>query len=162
MSFYIKYDGAEGSATAAGYEKWTQARGIEFVATRAGLTGATGALAQQRSTGVAQAGPIALRQELDKSFPKLVEAMLGGKMNKKIEVVETQTVSGQQATICAYTFEDNLLTGVKQVSDETGSYVVVEIMPSKLEIKFTEYDPKDGSKKGDVAGKADVGTGKAG
>ena len=159
---FAKYDGCDGSATASGFEKWAQARSIEFVCTRSGLTGGAGALSQQRSTGVAQLGPIKIRQDLDKSFPKLAEAMLGGKMNKKIEYVETQTVGGKLAVINAYTFENNLLTGVRQVSDETGSYAEIEIMPLKMEVKFTEYDPKDGAKKGDVAGKADMSEQKAG
>ena len=161
MSF-ANYDGAEGSASASGYEKWVQTKSIDVVCTRSGLTGVTGALSQQRSTGVAQLGSIRIRQDLDKSFPKLAEAMLGGKMNKKIQYVETQTVGGKLATICAYTFENCLLTGVKQVSDETGCFAEVEFMPLKIEIKFTEYDPKDGSKKGDVAGKADMSEQKAG
>ncbi len=161
MSF-AKYDGADGSATASGYEKWVQTRSLQFVSTRSGLTGTSGALAQQRNTGMAQLGPITIRQDLDKSFPKLLEAMLGGKMNKKIEYVETQTVAGKLATVVAYTFENNLFTGVRQVSDETGSYAEIEIMPLKVECKYTEYDPKDGSKKGDVAGKADMTEQKAG
>lgn len=163
MALFCKYDGFDGSALAEGYEKWVQAKEISVASSRTSLTGQTAAAAQQRSTGTSVAGPISIRQDLDKSFPKILEAMLGGKFNKKIQAVETQTVGGKQATICEYTFEDNLFTGVKQESDGAGkSWVVVEFMPNKIEAKFTEYDPKDGSKKGDVAGKYDAGTQKAG
>jgi type VI protein secretion system component Hcp len=163
MGLFAKYDGFDGSATAEGYEKWVQAKEVNAASSRTSLTGQTGATAQQRMTGTSQLGPIKIRQDLDKSYPKILEAMLGGKLNKKIELVETQTVGGKQATICAYTFEDCLFTAVSQESDGSGkSSVVVEFMPIKIEAKFTEYDPKDGSKKGDVAGKYDGGTHKAG
>jgi type VI protein secretion system component Hcp len=163
MALFAKYDGFDGSATADGYDKWVQAKEVNAATSRTGLTGQTGAAAQQRMTGTSQLGPILIRQDLDKSFPKILEAMLGGKLNKKIELVETQTVGGKQATICAYTFEDCLFTGVTQESDGAGnSCVKVEFMPMKMEAKFTEYDPKDGSKKGDVAGKFDGSTQKAG
>jgi type VI protein secretion system component Hcp len=163
MGLFAKYDGFDGSATAEGYEKWVQAKEVKAASSRTSLTGQTGATAQQRMTGTSQLGPIEIRQDLDKSYPKILEAMLGGKLNKKIELVETQTVGGKQATICAYTFEDCLFTSVRQESDGSGkSSVVAEFMPMKIEVKFTEYDPKDGSKKGDVAGKYDGGTQKAG
>jgi type VI protein secretion system component Hcp len=163
MGLFCQYDSFEGSATAEGYEKWVQAKEVNAASSRTSLAGQTGASAQQRMTGTSQVGPITIRQDLDKSFPKILEAMLGGKLNKKIKLVETQTVGGKQATICEYTFEDNLFTSVRQESDGTGkSVVVVEFQPLKLEVKFTEYDPKDGSKKGDVAGKYDGGTQKAG
>lgn len=163
MALYAKYDGFDGSALAEGYEKWVQAKEIHVDSSRTSLTGQTGAPAQQRSTGTSVLGPIEIKQDLDKAFPKILEAMLGGKFNKKIQAVETQTVGGKQATICEYTFEDNLFTGCKHESDGAGkTWVVVQFMPNKVEAKFTEYDPKDGAKKGDVVGKYDGGTQKAG
>ena len=163
MGLFAKYDGFDGSATASGYEKWVQSKEATVASSRTALTGQTGAAAQQRMTGTSELGPVTIRQELDKAFPKILEAMLGGKLNKKIELVETQTVGGKQATICAYTFEDCLFTGVRQVSDGAAtSWAEVEFMPLKIEVKYTEYDPKDGAKKGDVAGKYDSGAQKAG
>jgi len=163
MALFAKYDGCDGSATADGYDKWVQAKDSSVASARTSLTGQTGAAAQQRMTGTSVLGPITIRQDLDKSFPKILEAMLGGKLNKKIELVETQTVGGKQATICKYTFEDCLFTGVSQESDAAGkSSVRVEFMPMKIEAQFTEYDPKDGSKKGNVDGKYDGSTQKAG
>lgn len=163
MALFAKYDGFDGSATADGYDKWVVTKMVNVSSSRTGLAGATGAIAQQRSTGSTVLGPIELTQDLDKSYPKILEGMLGGKMNKKIIVVETQTVGGKQATICEYTFEECLFTGVRHDVDEAGKAAVhIEFMPYKIEVKFTEYDAKDGSKKGDVAGKYDASTQKAG
>ena len=163
MALFAKYDGFDGSATADGYDKWVVAKMVKAATSRTGLTGQTGAVAQQRSTGTAMLGPIVIVQDLDKSFPKILEAHLGGKINKKIQLVETQSTGGKQATICEYTFKDCLFTSVTQESDGAGNALVrVEFMPYGVEAKFTEYDAKDGQKKGDVAGKYDASTQKAG
>lgn len=163
MGLFVQYDSFDGSATAKGFEKYVQAKAVSAVSTRTGLTGQAGAQAQQRMTGTAQPGPIQVVQDLDKACPKILEAMLGGKLNKKIVVCETMTVGGEQATINKYTFEDCLFTLVRQESDSAGkSSVVVEFMPMKLEQEFTEYDAKDGAKKGNVNGKFDGSTQKAG
>jgi|688.fasta_scaffold373398_2 type VI protein secretion system component Hcp len=163
MALFTKYDSVEGSSTADGFDKMVQTTSLQIKSSRTGQYEQSLAKAQQRTTGNAVMGPITITQDVDKAYPKNCENMLGGKNCKKIEVFETLTVGGKQATIMKFVFEDCLFTGVSLETDGLGkSFAKVEFQPTKMEITYTEHDTKTGDKKGDVVGKFDASLTKAG
>ncbi|MFM7040741.1 MAG: type VI secretion system tube protein Hcp [Planctomycetaceae bacterium] len=159
MAIYFKFDGADGGGTDKGYEKWIVGIKYDVLGTRQLMgAGAGGSqMAQQRTTGSTQLGPIELHGNIDKATPKIVAACLGGKIVKKVEVVETTTVGGKSELNSHYEFSDVLVTLVETVGDGRGNQNArYQLMPTKVKMKYQEIDPKDGSVKGSVEGEADV------
>lgn len=159
MAIIYKFDGMDGGSTEKGYEKWIVGTKYDILGSRQLMSGGTGGsqMAQQRTTGSTQLGPIELHANIDKAMPKIVAACLGGKIVKKVEVAETTTVGGKSELNSLYEFSDVLVTLVETVGDGRGNQTArYQLMPTKVKVKYQEIDPKDGSVKGSVEGEADV------
>ena len=87
MALFIKFDGVDGESKDKDHSKWTDLLSMSWGIHKAGA-GATG---QTRRRGVATVEDVVCTKELDKSSPKLAEAVLQGKVFPKVEIHNTAT-----------------------------------------------------------------------
>jgi type VI secretion system secreted protein Hcp len=96
MAGYIKIEGIDGESTAKGYEKWIGILSVSQSITRpigAGMSGSS----RHRST--ATLGDVVCVKEVDKSTPKLADAICEGKVFPSIELhMTTSSDSGEGRT----------------------------------------------------------------
>lgn len=96
MAGYIKIDGIDGESTAKGYDKWIDIASISQSISRPIGAGSSGS-ARHRST--ASLGDLVVVKDVDKSSPKLAEAICKGQNFKSIEVhLTTSSDSGDGRT----------------------------------------------------------------
>ncbi len=84
MAIYMKVPGADGSVTAAGYEKWIQLQSMQFgVGRYVGMD--TGNLAN-RAEGLPNFSEVTVSKETDEASHALLNDAVLGKAGKKIEI----------------------------------------------------------------------------
>ena len=159
MAVYAQFDGMDGQAMDKGYEKWCILHEYTINASRNLMAGGAAQQSQQRVTGSTQLGPIMLRKNVDKADPKLLAAALGGKIVKKVMIVETVTIGGKSEINSQYELADVLVTSIVTAGDgKSNQSSLVGLMPTGIKFKFQEIDTKDGSVKGSVEGEYDANT----
>ncbi len=148
MAAYIKFDGIDGESKAKGNEKWSDLAHFTQAIHKPG-TGATGA---QRRRGTVMLDDLQCSKVLDKSSPKIAEAVCLGKIFPKVEIhVKTSGVGTGREPFYKYELKNVMVTsynvngGSQDVPSENFSLNFEEI-----KVTYTEMDEK-GTKKGDVA-----------
>jgi type VI protein secretion system component Hcp len=81
------------------------------------MAGGAAQQSQQRVTGSTTLGPIMLLKNVDKADPKLLAACLGGKIVKKVVIVETVTIGGKSEINSQYELADVLVTSIVTAGD---------------------------------------------
>ena len=104
MALFIKFDGVDGEAKDKDHKQWSDLLSMSWGVHKAG-GGATG---QTRRRGVATVDDVNITKELDKSSPKLAEAVLTGKVFPKVEIHNTATYGEGRATL-SLPINDNLV-----------------------------------------------------
>jgi type VI secretion system secreted protein Hcp len=158
---FIKFDGVDGESKDADHDKW-----IDVLSFCQGLStpggGATGAT---RRRGAVVMEDIACSKELDKSSPKIAEAVCKGKVFPKVEIHLTSTYGGdREITYLKYELTNVMVTGYKICGQNPGGNRVnpdgtagEEEVPTEdfalnfeeIKVTYTENDSK-GKKKGNV------------
>ena len=111
-----------------------------------------GATGQTRRRGVATVDDVVITKELDKSSPKLAEAVLSGKVFPKVEIHNTATYGEGRATFLKYELKNVAITSHSISASGHGDAVPHENMSLNFEeVKktYVESDEK-GTKKGNV------------
>jgi type VI secretion system secreted protein Hcp len=147
MAAYIKFDGVDGESLAKGHEKWSDLLSFSQVVHKIG-SGATGA-ARRRGTPVME--DLQCTKLLDKSSPKLAEAVCNGKVFPKVEIhLKTASTDSSRETYYKYELKDVMVTAYN-VSGGSQDKPMESFSLNFEEIKvtYTEIDAK-GSKKGDT------------
>lgn len=149
MAIYMKFDGIDGESKDKDHDKWSDVLSFSKGIHKAGA-GATG---QSRRRGIATLEDIQVTKEVDKSSPKLSEAVLGGKVFPKVEIHNTTTY-GEGAHVTFYKIElkDVMVSSQSFSASGGGNAVPVESFSlnySEIKETYIEYDSK-GSKKGNV------------
>ena len=149
MAAYIKFADVDGEATDKDHKGWTDLLSFSQGLTQPG-SGATGAT---RGRGDVIVEDIACVKELDKSSPKIAEAVCKGKVFPKVEIhlTASYTDAGRQ-TYYAYELENVLVTSYNISGDGQGESVPTENFSlnfEKIKTTYTECGT-DGKKKGNV------------
>ena len=95
MGLFIQVDGIEGESTDSNHQKWILADSASLPVFR---SIPSGAVDQQRTKGETQLGDISVVRQLDKSSPKLFEAVALGKFNKKVTLEFTTQTGGKNGS----------------------------------------------------------------
>ena len=138
-AMYLKFDGVDGEATAAGHEGWIEILSVSESISRpdAGSTGAT------RRRGAAEFSDIEVSKLLDRTSPKLREALAQGKVYPKVEIHITRScIDAAQATYFSYELTNSMLNVVSLSGTNTASPPVEELSMNFERIKWT-YDDLD-------------------
>ena len=138
---YIKFDGIDGEATDRGHDSWINVLSISHSITRNADSSATA-----RSTGAASFSDLSVTKELDKSSPKLAEAISTGRVIPKV-VFDLTSSSG---TYLKYELKNVMITSYS-MSGSADDVPMEELSLNFEEIKmtYTEYGA-DGKSKGNV------------
>jgi type VI secretion system secreted protein Hcp len=149
MAAYIKFDGVDGECQDKDHKSWTDLLSFQQAITKPGgsSTGAT------RRRGDVILENIVCVKELDKSSPKLAEAVCNGKVFPKVEIHLTASYT-DAGRVTYYAYE---LKNVQIVSYDIGGSGQSEQVPTEtmslnfeeIKVTYTECDSK-GKKKGNV------------
>lgn len=142
---YIKFDGVDGESQAKGHEKWIELQSFnaaeaQAVARDAASGQASGKrdAATGQATGKRQHKPFVITKEVDKSSPKLAEAVAKGKVFKTVEVSDGSMT---------YTFQDCIISSI-QASPGSGGDRPMESLSlnyTKIEMSYNK-DKKDAAR----------------
>lgn len=139
---YIKFDGIDGEAKSDGHEGW-----IEIMSFNQGIhqpkPGASGST-RRRSSAVFE--DLVVTKELDKSSPKVAEAVVTGRVIPRVALDVTVATDGGEVTYYRYELTNVLVTSY-QVSMDNSDYLPMDSFSLNFEeIKVTytglEFGPK--------------------
>ena len=149
MAAYIKFDGVDGESQDKDHKNWSDLQSFSQTVHKPG-SGQTGS-ARRRGDVILE--DVQCMKQLDKSSPKLAEAVCKGKVFPKVEIhVTASTTDAGRVTYYAYELKNVLVTsyqvsGVGQSeSIPTDSF---SLNFEEIKVTYTEVDSK-GSKKGNV------------
>jgi len=147
MSAYIKFDGIDGEAKEKGHDKWVEVNSVSWGVDKQVTSGEVGS---QRRRGDTKVHDITISKVVDKSSPKIFEAVANGKVFKKVEIhfTATYTDSGQ-VTYLALELENVHVTSCSIGGHGEGASETCTLNFTKIKYTYTENDEK-GSKKGNV------------
>ncbi len=149
---YFQAKDIDGSATATGFEKWCPVTEINADAFRDVQQGGFAQVSSSRMTGNTY-HKVTVKLKLDKAYPKLMKAALGGEPISDVKVAIVQTIKGKPEKITEMELKNVLLTEcrVVGVDGKPDAELVVVMMPTEAKHTFTEFDDEKGTKKGDVS-----------
>ena len=148
MAAYIKFDGVDGECLDKDHSKWSDLISFGQAIHKPGAgTGAT------RRRGDVVLEDLVVAKELDKSSPKLAEAVCKGKVFPKVEIHLTASYT-DSGRVTYYAYE---LKNVQVVSYNIGGSGQSEDVPvedmslnfEEIKVTYTENDSQ-GKKKGNV------------
>ena len=149
MAAYIKFDGIDGEALEREHKAWsdllTFGQGLHQPG--GGATGAT------RRRGDVILEDITCTKELDKSSPKIAEAVCKGKVFPKVEIHLTASYTDEgRVTYYAYELINVMVTSYNISGSGQAEDVPVEDFSlnfEEIKVTYTENDSK-GKKKGNI------------
>lgn len=146
---YIKFDGVDGESTDAGHEKWIDVLSVSHTIRRPLVRdSATGGPVR----GALEFGDIVCAKELDKSSPKLAEAICQGKVFPKVEIELTAAYGAGPVTYYRYELKNVQVTSYSLTGSTRGDPRPTEEMSlnfEEIKVTYTEYD-SSGRPKGNV------------
>jgi type VI secretion system secreted protein Hcp len=144
---FVKFDGVDGESQDRDHKDW-----INLLSFRQGqFIPSTGAVGSTRGRAGCVFEEVVLAKELDKSSPKLAEAVCKGQVFSKVTIHLTSVSLGGQVYY-AYELKNVLVTSYQI----TGS--AAEVRPTEelslnfeeIKVTYTEYDSSTGRSKGNV------------
>ena len=160
---FMTIDGIPGESQDDKHKDW-----IELASFSSSVTQSAGSAS--RSTGGAASGgradfsDVMVTKVLDKASPKIIIACATGKHIKEI-TIEFCRATGEKSKYMQYTLKDVIVTST-QISGQGGSGEIptegVSFNAGEIEWTYTEFNHKDGKKKGDVKSKWSVVENKGG
>src|SRR5260221_4086042 len=164
---YLQIDGIPGESQDDKHKDWIEV--LSFGHEIMQPVSATRSSAGGASTGRSQHGDFAFTKTVDKSSPKLYEAVSNGKHFGKAKV-EVCRAGGGQVKFLEITFEEVMISRVHLNSvDGNGNSGKADDLPTetvhlnygKIDWIYTQQKRKDGSGGGNVTAKYDLTVGKA-
>jgi len=146
MAGYIKFEGIDGEAQDKDHKNWSDIVSFSQGISQPGgsSTGAT------RRRGDVVLGDILCAKELDKSSPKLAEAVCKGKIFPKVEInLTASTTDAGRVTYYVYELKNVMInsyniSGSGQSEDVPTEEVSMNF--EEIKVTYTECDSKGGSK----------------
>ena len=149
MAAYIKFDGIEGEAKDQDHIKWTDILSFSQGLSQPG-SGATGAT---RRRGDVVLDDIIISKELDKSSPKIAEAVCKGKVFPKVEIHLTASYTDAgRVTYYAYELTNAIVTSYNISGGGQSEDVPMEDLSvnfEEIKVTYTENDA-EGKKIGNI------------
>lgn len=149
MAAYIKFDGIDGEAKDKDHDKWSDLLSFSQGMTQPG-TGMTGAT---RRRGDVIVDDVAAVKELDKSSPKIAEAVCKGKVFPKVEIHLTASIADAgRVTYYVYDLKNVLVTSYSISGSGQAEDVPTENFSlnfEEIKTTYTEFD-NAGKKQGNV------------
>jgi type VI secretion system secreted protein Hcp len=146
MALFIKFDGIEGECHDKDHKGWVDLLSYSWGLSQSGAD-ATG---QTRRRGVVSVSDLSCSKEMEKSSPKIAEAICKGKVFPKVEIHSCATYGDARATFLKYELKNVMVSSY--VSSGGSDAVPTESLSLNFEeIKntYVEYDAK-GKKMGNV------------
>ena len=148
---YIKIGDIKGEATDSGHEEWINLESMSSPIFRSVPEGVSGS---QRSRGSTTLGDIVVVKELDKSSPKLAEAVCNGTHIQEVEIVFTKDVTGSDGTTkqepyLTYKLKNVIVTSYKfhgKADNNPPPPEEFSLNYTEIEWSYTPFDPKTGAK----------------
>jgi len=149
MAAYIKFDGVDGEAQDKDHKAWS-----DLASFSQGLHQPGGAsTGPTRRRGDVIVDDIGCVKELDKSSPKIAEAVCKGKVIPKVEIhVTASTTDAGRVTYYAYELKNVLVTSYNISGSGQAEEVPTEEFSlnfEEIKVTYTECDAK-GSSKGNI------------
>ena len=138
MAIYIQIDGIDGDATHEKHVKWIDAVSLQWGVGRAITTPVGSTL--NREASEPSISEVTFTKLMDGASPYLLEEATTGTRGKnvKIHLVSTGSAADEY---CEYKLENSLISGYSIVTDGDRPMESVTINFTKVEMKFTPYDP---------------------
>jgi len=173
-SAYVKFEGVDGESKSVDHDGWSEIVSFSqpIVSPGGGATGPT----RQRGDVVLE--DIVIVKQIDKSSPKLAEAICKGKVFPKVEIHLTGPSEGStcEGTFYAYELKNVLITSYKVTGSNPLAYALISPAPDsilpysgpfivqavdapmeeislnfeEIKVTYTECDKSTGSPKGNV------------
>ena len=138
---FLKFEGVDGEATDADHDKWIDVLSIDHSVSRN-----IDSSLSTRSSGAVTFSDITVTKELDKSTPKLLEAVATGTVIPNVEFHLTSS----QGTYYAYELKNVMITSYLMSGDaDDRPTEEVTLNFEQIKMTYTEYD-SDGKSKGNV------------
>ena len=149
MAAYIKFDGVDGEAQDKDHKNWSDLASFGQSLHQPG-SGATG---PTRRRGDVILDDLTCSKELDKSSPKIAEAVCKGKVYPKVEIhLTASTTDAGRTTYYAYELKNVLVTSYNISGSGQSEDVPMEDFSlnfEEIKVTYTETDSK-GKSKGNV------------
>jgi len=163
---YIQIDGLPGEATDDKHKDWIELASYSHEMNQP--VSSTRSSAGGASSGRSQHGDFVITKYVDKSSPKLYEAVSNGKAFAKAKI-EVCRAGGSQVVFLAINFEEvmisrvqlNPVSGITNSNGDVLPTETVHLNYGKIEWVYTQQKRKDGSGGGNVTAKYDVTAGKS-
>jgi type VI secretion system secreted protein Hcp len=162
MAAFLKLGDIKGEATDTGHADWIIINSLSAPISRSIPPGARD---QQRTKGDTTLGDVVCVRQLDKSSTKLQEACASGKFFPEAEIHLCTVVKGKQEPYLKYKLADVIVTSYSFHGTASGDPLPSEEVSlgfTEVEWTYIVVDPKTGEAKGNVPGKYNPGTAKAG
>jgi type VI secretion system secreted protein Hcp len=149
MAGYIKFDGIDGEAKDKDHDKWSDILSVSQAVSKPGR-GATGPTRRRGDTIMED---IVVTKELDKSSPKIAEAVCKGKVFPKVEIHLTASYTDAgRVTYYAYELTNTQVTRYDFAGSGQSEDVPTEDLAlnfEEIKVTYTETD-SEGSEKGNI------------
>ena len=160
---YMQIDGIAGESLNDAHKDWIEVLSFDHMMHQP--TSSTRSSAGGATTGRAQHGDFEITKHVDKSSPKLYEALSTGKHFKKIKL-EACRAGGSQVKFMEITMEEVLVSSanLSSANGKTGDALPTERLSfnyGKIEWTYTQQKRTDGSGGGNVTAKYDLTAGKS-
>lgn len=160
QGWYVRYDGIDGESFDADHEAWIDLLAMSWTADQ-GDTTATSRGASRRA-GAVNVNDMVLTFEYEKASPKVLEAMLTGRVIPKLEIeMETFGAEDGGSTYLRYELTNVLVTSydVGGASDDGPPLVTASNSFEEIKVTYTGRDAR-GKPTGEVETTYNVGRGK--
>ncbi len=162
MPLFLKLGDIKGEATDQDHKDWIRMDTMDSAIMR---SIPNGAVDQQRTKGETTLSDVTFVRQLDKSSTKLQEACASGKFYDQAEIHFCSTVSGKQAPYLKYVLKNVIVSSYSFHGNSSGDPLPSESVTigyTSAEWTYIILDPQTGENKGNVPGKYEPATGKAG
>jgi type VI secretion system secreted protein Hcp len=128
-SAYIKFEGIDGESISLGHEDWSEIVAFSQAFGKPGSMDTT-----SRSRGDVVVEDIVVVKQVDKSSPKLAEAMCKGQLFTKVEIHLTGPSEGStcEGTFYAYELKNVMITSYKVTGSNPLAYALVAPAPDLI------------------------------
>jgi type VI secretion system secreted protein Hcp len=144
---FIKFEGIDGESSDSSHDKWIDVLSMSF-----GVNRPTEGSGSTRRTGSVEMNDISITKEIDKSTPKLMEAICRGRINPTVEIEVTTNIGGTYATYYRIELTNVRVTNYWVSGGTSGDDVPTETVALNFEeisVTYSEFD-EEGKSKGNI------------
>lgn len=137
MAIYLKIDGIDGKATAAGHEKWMVVDSLQWGVGRA-ISSAVGS-SKDREASKPSISEVSVTKMMDESSPRIfTEACIG--KGKKVTIDLCTVGTDKIETYMSYELEDTMISGYSVSSGGDRPSESISLSFTKIVMKFIPHD----------------------